>query len=64
MPSERYRVEKYAVSGPADEDGDCNDDITELGNVGDMNPVNAGAFTHPNDGVVAVPGLAAFRAQG
>ena len=30
-PRKRYRVEKYRVSDPADIDGDCIDDITELG---------------------------------
>ena len=40
LPADRYRVEKYAVSAPADVDGDCTDDITELNNLGAMNPVN------------------------
>ena len=30
LPAERYRVEKYLVADPADVDGDCIDDITEL----------------------------------
>ena len=30
LPKERYRVEKYLVADPADVDGDCIDDITEL----------------------------------
>ena len=64
LPTERYRVEKYQVADPADVDGDCVDDITEFANLGDMNPVNPAAYADPNDGVVAVPDLAAFRAQG
>ena len=64
LPKERYRVEKYLVADPADVDGDCIDDITELNNLGDMNPVNPGAFADPKNGVVAVPDMAAFRAQG
>ncbi len=64
LPAERYRVEKYQVADPADVDGDCIDDITELANLGEMNPVNPATIADPNDGVVAVPDLAAFQAQG
>ena len=34
MPAERYRVEKYLIADPADVDGDCIDDITELDDFG------------------------------
>ena len=34
LPPERYRVEKYLVADPADVDGDCIDDITELARPG------------------------------
>ena len=34
LPKERYRVEKYLVADPADVDGDCIDDITELNALG------------------------------
>jgi len=64
LPAERYRVEQYQIAEPADVDGDCIDDITELANLGSMNPVNPAMISDPNDGVVAVPDLAAFRAQG
>ena len=30
LPVERYSVEKYLIADPADVDGDCVDDITEL----------------------------------
>ena len=40
LPAERYRVEKYLIADPADVDGDCVDDITELGDPVGMNPVN------------------------
>ena len=30
LPKERYRVEKFLIADPADVDGDCIDDITEL----------------------------------
>ena len=43
LPSERYRVEKYLIADPADVDGDCADDVTELNDPSGMNPVNAAA---------------------
>ena len=55
LPKERYRVEKYLVSDPADVDGDCTDDITELADPVGMNPVNpvpAMSFDH---GAAAIP---------
>ena len=55
QPAERYRVEKYLVADPADVDGDCVDDITELNDLGAMNPVNPAADVPLNDGAVAVP---------
>ncbi len=36
----KYRVEKYQVAQPGDLDGDCVDDITELDDLGDQNPIN------------------------
>ena len=33
LPKERYRVEKYQIVNPADIDGDCIDDMTELQNL-------------------------------
>ena len=41
LPKERYRVEKYLVSDPADVDGDCTYDITELGNLGGCESVES-----------------------
>ena len=43
LPGESYRVEKYLSADPADVDGDCTDDITELNDPSGMNPVNAAA---------------------
>ena len=40
LPVERYKVERYFVVDPADIDGDCTDDITEVNNLGTMNPIN------------------------
>ena len=39
LPKERYRVEKYRIADPADIDGDCIDDITELEDPVGMSPI-------------------------
>ena len=54
LPAERYRVEKYLIADPADVDGDCIDDITELGDLGSMNPVNPAAAIELSDGAVVI----------
>ena len=54
LPAERYRVEKYLVSDPADVDGDCTDDVTELADLGAMNPLNPAAAVELSDGAVAI----------
>ena len=55
LPVERYRVEKYLIADPADVDGDCVDDITELDDYGNMNPVNFAASIAFSHGTVAIP---------
>ena len=55
LPAARYRVEQYLVSDPADVDGDCVDDITELGDPVSMNPVNPAAAIALSVGAVAIP---------
>ena len=55
LPKERYRVEKFLIADPADVDGDCIDDITELDDLGNMNPVNAAAAIALSVGTVAIP---------
>ena len=62
LPKERYLVEKFLIADPADVDGDCIDDITELGDPAGMNPVNPAAAINLTDGAVAVPDRAAFEA--
>ena len=57
LPVERYRVEKYLVSDPADVDGDCVDDITELDDPVGMNPVNSAPSVGFSDGAVSMPDL-------
>ena len=61
LPAERYLVEKYLVDDPADVDGDCTDDITELNALGTMNPVNPAAAIDISDGAVAIPNREAFE---
>ena len=55
LPAGRYRVEQYDVADPADIDGDCIDDLTELVVMGRMNPLNPAPAILRNDGAVAIP---------
>ena len=64
LPVERYRVEKYLVAEPADVDGDCTDDITELNDLGRMNPVNPGVTVELSNGAVAIPDQETFETLG
>ena len=59
---DRYRVEKYSIAEPADVDGDCTDDITELNDLGRLNPVNPGVAIEPVTGAVAIPDMETFEA--
>ena len=60
LPAERYRVEKYLIAEPADVDGDCIDDITELDDTAG-NPVNPATAIALNDGVVTIPDRDTFE---
>ena len=62
LPAERYRVDKYAVTDPADVDGDCIDDITELADPVGMSPVNPAAAIELTNGAAAIPDRATFEA--
>ena len=64
LPADHYRVEKYLVTDPADVDGDCIDDLTELSDPVVMNPVNAAAAIAFSDGAVAIPDNETLRALG
>ena len=61
LPAERYRVEKYLIADPADVDGDCVDDVTELGDPVGMNPVNPAPAIALSDGAVAIPDRETFE---
>ena len=62
LPREHYRVEKYLIASPADADGDCIDDITEMGDPAGMNPLNRAKAIHFRNGAVAIPDREAFKA--
>ena len=55
LPYTRYRVEQYDVAEPADVDGDCTDDLTELAAMGSMSPLNPAPAIALHDGAVAIP---------
>jgi len=61
LPAARYRVEKYLVTNPADVDEDCIDDITELGNLGAMNPVNPASGVEPAVGATTIVDRPSFE---
>ena len=61
LPVERYRVEKYLIADPADVDGDCTDDITELADPTGMNPVNPAVTLELSQGAVSIPDRATFE---
>ncbi len=54
LSADRYRVEKYSVSRPADIDGDCVDDLTELADLDTYHPLNSGKVIDREDGRVAI----------
>ena len=62
LPKEHYRVERFLTADPADIDGDCIDDITELQDPVGMNPLNAAPAIRFIDGVVAIPDRETFEA--
>ena len=61
LGADKYRVEKYLVANPADVDGDCVDDITELDNFGYRNPTNPAKPVPADRGSVALKDRAAFE---
>ena len=61
LPKAHYRVEKYRTANPADVDGDCIDDITELQDLGTKNPVNPAKAIDIRDGTVAIPDRETFE---
>ena len=66
LPKERYLVEKFLIADPADVDGDCIDDITELGNPVSMSPISANPVSlspiNIADGAMGIPDRETFEA--
>ena len=62
LPPERYRVDEFLVAEPGDLDGDCVDDIAELGDPAGMNPLNPAPPVEFVDGAVAIPDREMFEA--
>ena len=62
LPPERYRVDEFLVADPGDLDGDCVDDIAELGDPAGMNPLNSARAVRLADGAVAIPDREKFEA--
>ena len=62
LPPERYRVDEFLIAEPGDLDGDCVDDIAELGDPAEMNPQNPAPAVEFVDGVVAIPDRETFEA--
>ena len=64
LPTERYAVEKYLIADPADIDGDCTDDITELGDPVGMSPLTKNPLNTPSidliDGSMTIPDQETF----
>ncbi len=61
LGADKYRVEKYLIANPADVDGDCVDDITELDDFGYRNPTNPALPVAAQHGSVAIEDRAAFK---
>ena len=61
LPASRYKVEKYAVDNPADVDGDCVDDLTELADVGTKSPVNPAESIDISHGAVSIADHETFK---
>ncbi len=62
LAADKYRVEKYQVAQPADVDGDCVDDLTELDDLGAYNPTNPAPKMDVEDGAVAIASHEDFEA--
>ncbi len=61
LSADKYRVHKYRVDDPADVDGDCIDDITEVDDFGYRNPVNRAESVKVRYGAVAIPDRETFE---
>ena len=61
-PQGHYRVLRYPLATPGDQDRDGIDDLTELAGLGRLGPFNPSAEINPVDGTVVIPDRATFEA--
>ncbi len=61
LPASKYRVKKFSVAQPGDLDGDCVDDLTELADLGNYNPVNPAKKVARWQGAAAIDSLTTFQ---
>ncbi len=61
LPKEHYRIERHLVAEPADLDGDCIDDITELQDRVGRNPLNPAPVISFANGALAIPDRETFE---
>lgn len=62
LSDDHYRVETLAVDKPGDVDGDGIDDLTELADPANLNPLNPAPKLDARTGAVIVPDLATYQA--
>jgi hypothetical protein len=61
LPEDRYRVAPFDLKAPGDLDGDGVDDVTEMNDPVNMNPLNPAKGLQANDGAVIIPDRATFE---
>jgi hypothetical protein len=61
LPNDHYRIATFTVASPADVDGDGIDDLTELADPVNANPLNPAAKLDPADGAVIIADKATYE---
>ncbi len=61
LSKEHYRVETFSVAAPGDVDGDGIDDLTELADPVNANPLNPAPALASDQGAVVIPDRATFE---
>jgi hypothetical protein len=63
LPEDRYRVAPFDLKAPGDVDGDGVDDVTEMNDPVNMNPLNPAKGLKANDGAVIIADRATYEAM-
>lgn len=63
LPEDRYRVAPFDLKAPGDVDGDGIDDVTEMNDPVNMNPLNPAKGLKANDGAVIISDRATYEAM-